>query len=87
MERAYMPPAEPPQLEDDTWAHPSESCGSGAPGPNRRIRPLQTFITTPADSRAGCEADIHTGLLHVGAQRSRDGAKLPWDMPAQPADW
>jgi hypothetical protein len=25
---------------------------------------LQTFITTPAAGRVGCEADIHTGLLN-----------------------
>ena len=39
------------------------------------LDPLQTFITTLAASRVGCEADIHTGLLHVGAHRSRDGAE------------
>lgn len=33
-------------------------------------------ITTPADGRVGCEADIRTGLPHVGAHRSRDGGKF-----------
>jgi hypothetical protein len=38
----------------------------------------------PAAGRFGCEADIHTGLLHVGAHRSRDGAELLWNTPVEP---
>jgi len=30
---------------------------------------------SPAAGRIGCEADIHIGLLHVEAHRSRDGAE------------
>ena len=48
------------------------------------VDPLQTFITTPAAGRFGCEADIHTGLLHVGADRKRDGAELLWNTPVEP---
>jgi hypothetical protein len=48
------------------------------------LDPLQTFITMLAASRVGCEADIHTGLLHVGAHRSRDCAELLWKTPVEP---
>ena len=44
---------------------------------------MQTFITTSAASRVGCEADIHTGLPHVGAHRSRDGGELLWNTPVE----
>jgi hypothetical protein len=39
--------------------------------------PLQTFITTPADGRVGCEADIRAGLIHVGANRSLEQSRMP----------
>src|SRR5580704_16977245 len=56
----------------------SRSCGTD------QFDPLQTSITTPAAGRVGCEADIHTGLVHVGAHLSRDGAELLWNMPVEP---
>jgi hypothetical protein len=42
-----------------------------------RFHPLQTFITTPAASRVGCEADIRAGLIHVGATRSLEQSLMP----------
>jgi len=41
MERAYMPPAEQPPLEHDTWGAPIQSRGSGAPGPTAGFDPQQ----------------------------------------------
>ena len=48
------------------------------------VHPLQTFITTPSAGRVDREADVRTGLLHVGAHRSRDGAELLWNTPVEP---
>ena len=53
------------------------------PEPTAQLDPLQTFITTPAAGRVGCDADIRTGLLHVGGHRSRDGAELLWNTPVE----
>jgi hypothetical protein len=40
MERVYMPPAEPPPLEHDTWGAPHPKAAvAGPPSPNRLTRP------------------------------------------------
>jgi hypothetical protein len=50
MERAYMPPAEPPPLEHDTWGTPSQSCGSGGPRPEPpEMTPLPTIVSLNGD--------------------------------------
>ena len=54
------------------------------PPSNRWSRPTADLHHHASGWSVGCEADIHTGLLHVGAHRSRDGAESPWIVPVEP---
>ena len=70
--------AAPPNLHPDP-----QGAGLGHALPDHATRlaaARRAFITTPAAGRVGCEADIHTGLLH----RSRGGAELLRNTPVEP---
>jgi hypothetical protein len=54
MERAYMPPAEPPPLEHDTWGAPHPKAAVAGPRPEpqgsthlRSSRPRQRLVVSP----------------------------------------
>ena len=80
----YADPGSRPNPPGEAVRGPSSSSIALDPEPTAQADPLQTFITTPTAGLVDCEADIHTGLLHVGAHRSRDGAELLWNTPVEP---
>jgi hypothetical protein len=77
MERAYMPPAEPPQLEDDTWAHPSQSCGSGAPARTAGFDPFRTLGRRMKSSFL-LNADGISSYNALNISRQPAGCALAW---------
>ena len=50
MERAYMPPAEPPPLEHDAWGAPHPKAAVAGPRPERPdSTPLPTIVSLNGD--------------------------------------
>ena len=58
MERAYMPRAEPPPLEHDTWGAPHPKAAvAGPPTRTAGFDPLQTFVTAHSGEPLRRKAD------------------------------
>ena len=69
MERAYMPPAEPPPLEHDAWGAPHPKAAVAGPPARTGFDPKPSLATSRAGGQGDKKAVIRGRLLVMLADR------------------